>query len=428
MPANDPILNSADDPYAYHNDDDLSAYEREEQQNRAQEARAAAIGRHVDLHRNEVERACSIRSDRVVIEAQRTRFENDSAYRTRIERARRARNLIVFTVGVILLIFLSDLFLGTPDLAEDLAHPVKSLIPESWLPETGSEEGESSATPNWLRLVIGMTLSTVALALTIAVKIVGDETPVHNARRRLSQGDAKGWRQVTIQLWTRRAIKIGYLAIMLAAFTWLYTYAEERARVMESLTAESGQELNWANLGSNLLSTEEGKDHEPILEDTSGPELKKGGKLALGAGATYAMLFILHALLLMLPTPKSTIDLPLASYNPHRAEAKAEKMRREEEGLLRGIVARIQTVRDDDSTRETLIILSEPVAHAVNELYGRTLMPIPETVGGDATTIDPMGSEVADSDVSDPDTDENEAFAYDSDEQDPAEAIFGKSA
>lgn len=431
MPTNNTIQDLAEDPYTHSENEGPSAYERAEQENQAREAREAALGQRVDLHRSEVEEACRIRSKRAQIEAQRDRFENDPVYRRRVETARRALKISFFCVGISILIFFADLFLGTPDLAEDLAFPVMSLIPDTLLPDADSVEAGSAATPNWLRLAIGIILSVVVLALTIAVKIIGDEAPVHNARKRLSAGDTRGWRLTTRQLWTRRAVKVGYLAIMFGAFTWLYTYAQERARVMESLTAGSVEEMDWQNLGFNLLSTGEGEIDEsiPAANKESGEsDTAVSGKLALGAGATYAMLFILHALLLMLPTPNSTIDLPLARFNPHRAEAKAAKMRRQEEGLLRGIVARIQTVRGDDSTRETLIVLSEPVARAVNELYGRTLMPIPETTDAEGANVETIHANPVDSSFSEPEVNGDETFAYDTDEEDPAQAIFGKSA
>lgn len=431
MPANAPHLDLAEDPYFNAVDaEGPSAYERGVQEERARQAREATVDRLVDQHRGEVEEACQMRAERLRIEAQRERYENDPAFRIRVAAARKARGILIFTMGIIALIFIADLFLGTPDLAEDLAHPVMSLIPESWMPASAADGTVSMETPNWLRLTIGVVLCTVVLALTIAVKLIGDESSVHRARRRLAEGDLQGWRITTRQLWTKRLVKGTYLVIMLGAFSWLYTYAEKRAEVMEKLAAEPAGEMNWENLGLSILSTGEVKTDEatPDLsanEETAEPE--DDGSLALGAAATYAMLFILHALLLMLPMPSSTMDLPLAGYNPHRAEARAAAMKAREETLLRGIVARIHRVLHDDRIRETLIILSEPVARAVNELYERNLMPLPGTdeAANTAPTFDTMAEVIQDQPR---ETGTFQSNDNDEDDGDPAQAIFGRSA
>jgi len=141
------------------------------------------------------------------------------------------------------------------------------------------------------------------------------------------------------------------------------------------------------------------------------------------------MLFILHALLLMLPMPSSTMDLPLAGYNPHRAEARAAAIKAREETLLRGIVARIHRVLHDDRIRETLIILSEPVARAVNELYERNLMPLPGTdeAANTAPTFDTT-AEVIHDQPRETGTFQSNDNDEDEDDGDPAQAIFGRSA
>lgn len=462
MPANTPDFDPTADPYFNdESEDGLSAFERGEQQNRARQAREAGIDRLIEQHRGEVEGACRLRGERIRMEDQVQRFENDPAYRARVSAARKARGILAFSLGIVVLIFFADLFFGTPDLAEDLAHPVMSLMPEAWLGESSAEgtenqavaadgtskpisdsneqedvEQKSVSTPNWLRLVIGVVLSLVVLALTITVKLIGDETPLLRARRRLGAGDAHGWRIINQQLWTRRAIKLGYLVIMLGAFSWLYTYAEKRAEVMESLASESTDELSWDNLGVSLLSTGEVETDEATpapVADSAGADSKKGGSLALGAAATYAMLFILHALLLMLPMPQSTMDMPLAGFNPHRAGNRAATMKNQEDGLLRGIVARIQTVRRDDAIRETLITLSEPVARAVNELYERDLMPLPapveviEPVFTYDTTAEiyPDEAETDTPTTDQPGHRQNQRTNFPEDEEDPGQIIFG---
>jgi hypothetical protein len=430
MPAYDPSLDTAEDPYFNAPDGEgLSAYERGVQEDRARQAREATVDRLVDQHRSEVEEACQVRTERLRIEAQRERFENDPAFRIRVAAARKARGILVFTMGIIALIFAADLFLGTPDLAEDLAHPVMSLMPESWLPAPAGDGTTSTETPNWLRLTIGVVLCTVVLALTIAVKLIGDETSVHRARRRLAAGDTQGWWSITRQLWAKRLVKGIYLVIMLGAFSWLHTYAEKRAEVMAKLASEPAGEMNWENLGLSILSTGEVKTDEAIPEpsEEENAESEDGGSLAKGAAATYAMLFILHALLLMLPMPSSTMDLPLAGFNPHRAETKAATMRAREELLLRGIVARIQRVIQDDRIRETLIILSEPVARAINELYQRNLMPL---TGADEDPNTPPTFDTTAEVIPDLPR-ETGPLRFDEDDEDdgdPAQAIFGRSA
>jgi|GEM_PF-2610041 len=459
MPANDPTLDPSDDPY-FNEEDGASAYERSEQQHRARQAREANIERIIALHRSDVEEACRLNGERIRTEELVHRFESDPAFRTRVSLARKNRGILAFSWAIMVLIFFADLFLGTPDLAEDLAHPVMSMMPESWVeaedkssekavvkanePSKGDstskereeDEQKSVPTPNWLRLVVGVVLSLVVLALTVTVKLLGDETLLHRARRRLGAGDGRGWRMINQQIWTRRAIKLGYLVIMLGAFTWLYTYAEKRAEVMESLASESTDELSWDNLGVRLLSTGEVQTDEATpapATKSNEVESKDGGSLALGAAATYAMLFILHALLLMLPMPQSTMDLPLARFNPHHAGNQAAEMMLREHGLLRGVVARIQTVRPDDSIRETLITLSEPVARAVNALYNRELMPPPTPV----EVIDPVftydttaeiypDEEETDTRTTDqPERSQNQRTPFPEDEEDPGQIIFG---
>jgi hypothetical protein len=302
-----------------------------------------------------------------------------------------------------------------------------SLIPESLQHRADPSEDGSVATPNWLRLAIGVMLSTIVVVLTVAVKMLGNETPLHDARRRLRSGDTRGWRTISRQLWTRRAIKVGYLAIMLGAFSWLYTYAQERARVMERLAASSVEEFRWDKLGVRILPTGEMDTNEatPPAAGASNADERKGGALALGAGTTFAMLFILHALLVMMPMPRSTIDLPLAKFNPHDARSSAVELRGREEGILHGIVARIQRLPRNDSIREMLIVLSEPVARAINELYERDLMPLPNP---SVTTGSPLADESTPEAHHDAPDEDNLFNDDDDDDGDPAQAIFGRSA
>lgn len=402
MPTNDSSLHSTEDPYFNAADaEELSAYEREVQRRQTREAQEAVRQRIIDAHRSEIDEACELRGERLRVEERVRRFETDSSFRSRVSAARKVLGVLAFTVGIGVLIFFADLFLATPDLAEDLAHPVMSLIPASWLGSVAEDAGASMSTPNWLRLTLGVVLSLVALALTVTVKVISDETPVLLARRRLGAGDRQGWRLISRQLWTKRAVKFAYLLVMFGAFSWLYSYAEKRAEVMESLASQSTEELNWETLGGSILPSGQAETKEATpAPDAHGAitEVRKGGSLALGAAAIYAMLFILHAVLLMLPMPQSTLDLPLAKFNPHRAEKQAAAMRGREATLLRGIVARIQTTPAEDPLRTTLINLSEPVAPAVNELFNRVIMPLPapEPPVQSSFTFDAESEEVVD--------------------------------
>jgi len=435
MPTNSPNFDPAEDPYF--NDgtgDGFSSYEREEQRRQTREAQEAVRQRIIDAHRSEIDEACELRGERLRVEERMRRFETDSSFRSRVSAARKVLGILALTFGIGILIFFADLFLGTPDLAEDLAHPVMSLIPASWLESVAVDAEASTATPNWLRLTLGVVLSLVALALTVTVKAIGDETPVLHARRRIGAGDRQGWRLISRQLWTKRAVKIGYLVVMFGAFSWLYSYAEKRAEVMESLALQSTEELNWKTLGGNLLPTGQVETSEasPASDAHGGDaEVRKGGSLALGAAAIYAMLFILHAVLLMLPMPQSTLDLPLAKFNPHRAEKQAAAIRGREAGRLRGIVARIQTTPAGDPLRTILITLSEPVAPAVNELYNRVIMPLPapESPVRSTFTVDAESEEISDHPENSPagrdSRDDQRPPRFPEDDNDPSRIIFG---
>lgn len=424
------------------NGDELSAYERAAQQERGRRAAASGQREVIDGHLAEVEEACALRRRRFHLRDRAERFEADPAYRRRVEAAKATLHSLAFLSAVCALLFFADLFLGTPDLAENLAHQAMSLIPDSWLgniADTATNAADTQVaeeTPKWLRLVIGTMLAGLALTLTLTTKRLGNEVPVRQAQRRLVPGDGQGWKQLQRRLWTCRAIKVGFLIVMAGLFCWLHSWAQWRGDFMNQIGNDPIEKIDLTKLGISLFPTENAATSEETSGESSATEEseKTGNRVALGAAATYSMLWVLHLLLILLPHPGSTTDLPLARFNPHRAEREAEVAGTREAALLRGIVARIQTTPREDNLRETLITLSEPVARAVNELFEREIMPLPapEESAGSPFTFDTTAEVIPDEQASDPGPydhtdrpDEDRARRFPEDDEDPGQVIFG---
>jgi len=394
-----------DDPYAGAGvGDGLSPYEQAEQQARARSESETARRRALDEHRAEVDEACTLRLRRERLREEAERYERDPGYRRRVEAARRNRSRFGQLAFVVALIFIADLFLGTPDLAEELAHSTMSLLPGTGTAEGAAEkpgnERASVATPKWLRLGVGVLLSAIVLVATLLVKKVGDETEHRRAQQRVAPGDREGWRVLMRRIWACRALKAVYMLAMAGFFCWIYTYAHARAEVMDSYAKMPSMEVDFASLGVSLFATGELVTDEATSGSAgeSNADAASTNRLALGAAATYTMLWLLHGLLLLLPIAGSTIDRPLASFNPHRAAREAQAMGEREATLLRNIVARIYMTPREDPARETLITLSEPVARAVNELYVREIMPLPDPGDSSAsgTVFEASSEEIVD--------------------------------
>jgi hypothetical protein len=312
----------------------------------------------------------------------------------------------VILVIVASLAYVIDLSLGTPDLAEGYAHRAMSWFPESWLNPNGGtpahENAESSVpTPWWLRLGIGMLLCWLVLTATFLAKWIGNENPIRAAQQGLAPGDHRGWRMLSLRIWRCRLYKLGYLAVMGVFFCWLYFGAVRREMLVADIASQKVEKIDFRSLGSSLLETGGASGGEATATGSALPNAaagKEDGAYALGDAAIYMSLWLLHALLIALPLPRSTIDLPLATFNPHRSARKALAMQERESSLLRGIVARIQTTPAEDPLRTTLITLSEPVASAVNELFNRVIMPLPapEPPVQSSFTYDAESEEVVD--------------------------------
>jgi hypothetical protein len=112
------------------------------------------------------------------------------------------------------------------------------------------------------------------------------------------------------------------------------------------------------------------------------------------------MLFLLHCLLLLVPSSDNTIDLALAKFNPHDAAENMVKFQAAEESSLRQIVRRIESYPSNDPIRARLQAISAPVSGAIEELDRNPLPSAPvlpqagswhsaSSEGGDDTPLRP---------------------------------------
>jgi hypothetical protein len=326
--------------------------------------------------RHDVETAISLDNGAGRIERDIRAFDqNENGFQQRVAADRTAFWCLVIFLGSVALYYVVEFF-ASGDIAEWLAHQVAPLF-------VGAQDAThaSADTPVWLRRGAGFGFVTLMLGVTLLFKFVKSWFLHHLSQRRNvveAEDHSTHWR-LTSGIWLIQFVTVGYMAAIAALYVWLFGFAQERAAITAAIATEQTP-IEFPQLGIKLdggeVETDEavGKKSQPAAN-----EVKTGGKLSYATGVVYVCLWLLHGLVLLLPTEGFGHELPLAHFKRGAAGRKVESMREAEGRRLRDILERIHSVEGEE--REILIREAQPVAARINEAARRQAMDVPPAPG-----------------------------------------------
>lgn len=400
----------------------------------ARRERLSVIGQQ----RNDVEEAISLDREAARLEEQNARHDDPTTgFSDQVANAKRGRRTLWMKVIAYIFVGIIDFWLATPDVAEALANKAMPMVLQ------GAVEGISesvSVTPVWLRICVGLTLTLGFLGATMGLTKLSDSTEQREALRALQPGDDLGYQTIRRAIWGKRAIKAGYMLVLVGLFSQLFSYDLERAKVMEEVRSLQQEEFEWTDLGVSLtgseLSTNEATpaDH---MATSSGAETSSTFALAKPALVVYCLLWICHLVLVCLPGVPRDTDLSLAGFKRAPMGQKSDRLREREGQLLRDILLRIN--ESEEQLRDALIREAQPVAARVNQAARRAAMEVPANSGANSVSgangqnshpeMMPEASNYS-PDVADNGFGRNDASSsYEAnDDEDPYSTIFGRPA
>lgn len=339
-----------------------SAYELDRNQRRDADRRGKRQKRLIAQFRKWVEKAISLNRAAQTLEKTNEAYDQDKdglQHRAASDRAA-WWSMCVFT-GAVLLYVIGEFF-ASGDVAEWLAHQIAPLFVDS--------NGADASTPIWLRRTAGIGFVTVMLGVTLLLKFVTTHY-VHrlSARReRVAAGDAATYRGLTFGIWLNHGAKAAYIAAVAVLYVWLFGFAQERAAFTAAIAAEQ-KAVESLDLGIKIEGGEvqtSGTGTAPVASD--GNKDAVGHKLAYATGVIYVCLWLLHGLVLLLPTEGFGRELPFAHYKRGAAGRTVESLRESEERTLRDILERIN--RAEGGEREVLVRAAQPVRKRLIEAAG----------------------------------------------------------
>lgn len=340
------------------------------------DARQAATRRSLmRRHRQDIEAAIELDRDATRHGNQLLDHAEDrNGFRQRVQEDRTSWWLWAIFWGAILLYVVAE-FLTSGDVSDWLANQIAPLF----------QVDAQGGTPIWLRRVAGCSFVGIMLGVTLLLKFVTTWFKTRfQAERSTVQAEeaARHWR-LTAGIWATQVAMAAYLAGVAFLYTWLFGFAQERAMITASIAAEQ-QTLEWTDLGVKIeggtIETDEAVPKKAGA--ASSPPAVTGSRLAWATGVVYICLWCLHALVMLLPTDGFGRDLELAHFKRGAVERRMERMRTQEEGILRGIYERIMSV--DGNDRDALVRITYPVARRLNATMGQTVMEVPPATAGAA--------------------------------------------
>ena len=347
-----------------------SPYEEAQNEARREMATQSVILKELDIHAADVESVCATRRTRATLAERIAKYNSDPAWRRRIHAARQAKRTILLSLMLATIIFLADLFLASPHLADLLTDNVATYIPPGWLDKVDGR----IVIPNGVRFGVGVLFALVALGATVLVRFLSDTASLRQARTQVRPGDAAAWQEIARKIRSRQLLKFGYALVMAVTFAGYAKLTQDKLNEVSDLANGPSLELNFEKLGlavsNGILATDEAVGTPEAARQIT-------GGTALGPISVCSMLFLLHCLLLLVPSPDNTIDLALAKFNPHHAAEKMVKLQTTEESMLRQIVRRLESYSSDDPIRARLHTISVPVSGAIEELARNPLPSAP---------------------------------------------------
>lgn len=341
-----------------------SAYELDRNQRRDADRRERQQKRLVGGFRQRVEKAISLNRAAVSLEKTNENYDQDKDGLQQRAAADRAAwwSMLVFSAAVFL--YVIGEFFASGDVAEWLAHQIAPLFVDAH----GADAPAS--TPIWLRRTAGAGFVAVMLGVTLVLKYVTTHYAhrLSARRERVAAGDAATYRGLTFGIWLNHGAKAAYIAAVAVLYVWLFGFAQERAAFTAAIAAEQ-KAVEALDLGIKIEGGEvqtSGTGTAPVASD--GNKDAVGHKLAYATGVIYVCLWLLHGLVLLLPTEGFGRELPFAHYKRGAAGRTVESLRESEERTLRDILERIH--RAEGGEREVLIREAQPVRKRLIEAAG----------------------------------------------------------
>jgi len=318
--------------------------------------------------RADVETCIPIGRKIVRLKSSITDFDNPSSdFSARVMDAKNSRKILLMTWAIIILIANTDFWLATPDLAEMLAHKCTSMV----------GNGNALVTPTWLKVLIGLMISIVFIAVTYVFKWVTNVQPEKEAIMNLQAGDHDGYRQHRNSRNRKYFGKFFYMTILATAFYALFQFDMERARqtaeLKNLLAAE--EEISTSNFSMGLeeesINTDN-HDKAPVSESQDHTFI-----MAIPALVIYSTIWLLHGLLMIVPHSGVPQDSHLAKFNRGKAENYTAKLEDEQESRLRSVLFRIN--ENNGELQQALIREALPLGHAINKAAGREVMEVSDS-------------------------------------------------
>ncbi len=336
--------------------------------------------------RGMVENALSLNEKAGRIESQIRDFDADTdGFQARAAADRRDLRLIWVFWATILAYSVLE-FMTSGDIAEMLAC---QMAPHFGIdPATGE-------TPIWLRRAAGVGFVGAMLLATLLTKLITGwfAGVFKSARAALQPGEDQHHRILTLGIWSTYLTKLAYVAAIAALYVWLYGFAQQRAAFMADMAVDQKDVTEWSDLGFTIqdgtIETNEATPDTSVTNDLEETSARLAGAVAV----FYAIIVLLHILVLALPVPDLTREYDLSGFKRGAAERKAANLREAERQTLRDIYEDVRI--SPDSYQSHLVEASEPVHAAINQLYGRRVIgiagvePAPPAFGGSTSSIPP---------------------------------------
>jgi len=337
--------------------------------------RNAQWDRVLALHRGETEQADALNRRASRIEGMVSRYDTDEQLRERVTNDRAARRNKIKFIAYCALIAVADMIMATPDVVEMWASKAMTFVPEALTPVEMINGNEVVITPVWWRLCVAGVGVALFLAITLGWKGATNESKLQERRNAVEPGDTRSFYRLTFGIWFRRALKLGYMALLGLLFYHLYDYDLQRSKLIaQTMLAESQMEQTAAPqlLGADGAGQPTGNSGSNAQDATASPDSGEG--LAKASAVVFCCLWLLHGILFLLPTDGFGKELEFAGFRRAKAEVQATAMREEEVGLLRGIRDRMFSV-PEGAQRDQLLRMALPVGARINQVSGFDVIP-----------------------------------------------------
>ena len=352
-----------------------SAHQRQMRLEREERRRNSQWDGVVEQHRVETEQADALNRRAGRVESLVSRYDADEQFREQVAAERAARRTNIMIWSYIVLIAIIDILLATPDVSEWLASKAMVYVPKAWTPVEVINGHEVVITPVWFRLIVGANVVAAFLAITLGFKKITNETTLQKQRHTVEPGDTRNYNRLTANIWLLRALKVGYMASLAVLLFHLYDYDQQRARLVASTLAMEREMTNSAT--PQLLGSEGSTGGSTGSTQNAAPSNVAAASdtgLAKASAVVFCCLWLLHGILLVLPTDSFGKDLEFGKFRRSKVENQAQSMREEEVSLVRTVTERLFSVPEGEQ-RNQLVRVAAPIALRINEVHGFEVIP-----------------------------------------------------